>query len=200
MYPHMNKRSVLSAILLSFSLAACMTDVGDAGTGGNGGSSGIDDEGNGNGNGHGDGNGNGGGGGGGGAQPADVADMISSVDCEQAFQCKSSFPTDGGGTFAQVFGNSVDECYGINAEFWGVDSINAAVEAGTVQFDQAAADECLGSQPSAPQCSAFWQEGPGVPEACWAALAGTVPNGGACQISFECSEGYCDGSKCTAGE
>jgi len=189
----MMKRSTL-ALFLSISIAAC-TDVGGEGAGGDNGS--LD----GDGNGHGDGNGNGNGNGGepGTATAADVADMVSSVECEQAHECKANFPTDFGGTFAEVFGNSVDECYAINAEYWGVDGVEAAVAGGTIEFDQAAADECLAGQVAAPVCTMFFDTGPGVPDACWGALTGTVAAGGACQINLECADGgYCNQGTCAA--
>jgi hypothetical protein len=194
----MTKRSILSTILISFALAAC-TDVGGEGAD-NGGSSNGNGHGDGDGNGNGDGDGNGNGGGTGGAGPADVAAMISGVECEQAHQCKSSFPADSGASFAEIYGNTVDECYPLNDQYWGVEAVEAAVAGGTIEFDQAAADECIEGSVSAPVCSTFFEQGPGVPEACWGAFAGTVANGGACEIDFECSAGYCESGTCTAGE
>lgn len=198
----MMKRSTLSMILASLALTACMTDVGgdtdgSSSSNGNGNGNGHGD-GNGNGNGNGDGNGNGGGEGGT-ATPSDVAALISGAECEGAHECKASFPSDFGATFAEVFGNSVDQCYELNDAYWGVDQVDAAVSGGTIQFNQEAADECVAGMVSAPVCSMFFDQGPGVPEACWGAFAGTVATGGACQISFECSDGYCEGGKCAAG-
>lgn len=191
----MMKRSTLTLVLLSLSIAAC-ADVGGEGAGGDTNGS-VDGNGDGNGNGNGDGDGNGDGTGG--ATAAEVADLVSSVECEQAHECKANFPTDFGGTFAEVFGNSVNECYSINAEYWGVDGVEAAVAGGTIELDQAAADECLAGQVAAPVCSMFFEQGPGVPDACWAALTGTVATGGACQINLECANGgYCNQGSCAA--
>lgn len=127
---------------------------------------------------------------GGGATASDVLDRIAKTECDQAFTCEASFPTEFG-AFADIFGASVDECYPLNAEYWNADAVEAAISGGTITFDQAAADECMAGAITAAVCTTFWDEGPGIPDACWGAFAGTVANGGACTIDFECSEGSC---------
>lgn len=123
---------------------------------------------------------------GGGATPAAVLERISTTECDQAFTCKDSFPTQYG-AFADYFGASATECYAINAEYWNAGAVEAGIQAGTITFDATAADACLAGAIEAPVCTTFWEQGPGVPDACWDAFAGTVAQGGACQIDFECA-------------
>ncbi len=127
---------------------------------------------------------------GGGVTASAVLDRIATTECDQAFTCMASFPTELG-AFADIFGASVEECYPLNAEYWNADDVEAAIAGGTITFDQAAADECMAGAITAAVCTTFWDEGPGVPDACWGAFAGTVATGGACTLDFECAEGSC---------
>jgi hypothetical protein len=188
-------RSALSTILISFAITACAADMPGGGPDpGNTNNDGTDDD-----------PGPGGPGpGGGGASAAQVLEMISNTECDQAHACMATFPTDAGVSFADIFGNTPAECYPLNAEYWNAAAVEAAIAGGTITFDQAAADACMAGTVAEPVCSTFWNEGPAIPDACWDAFAGTVQQGGACQIDFECSDGlFCgDAGTCdqdTAG-
>lgn len=179
------RNTLLSTILLGFSLAACAAQPpggsgpdgdpdntnSDPANPGDPGDPGDPDPGN---------------PGGGGTTAAQVVERISKTECDQAHTCKASFPTEFG-AFADVFGNTPAECYPLNAEYWDADAVEAGIAAGKITFDQAAADACMAGTIAAPVCTTFWNEGPGIPEACWDAFAGTVAAGGACAIDFECS-------------
>jgi hypothetical protein len=52
-----------------------------------------------------------------------------------------------------------------------------------------------------PACTTFWQSGPTAPAACQTAIVGTIADGAACLVDYECSgtSSYCDATskKCT---
>jgi hypothetical protein len=192
----------LSAILLATLVAsACVPDVGPTGgeTGGDTGDG--DGTGGGSGGGNGSGSGSGSGGGGGLTATAFLAGIAQKI-CDQAFTCQASFPTDAGVTFAEVFGASAAECIA-GAEAYDMPAqVEASITAGKIQYSATDAAACVNGI-TFPACTQFWQEGPGVPAACATAMVGTVADGQACVIDYECASvtSYCDETKkCTPYE
>lgn len=125
-------------------------------------------------------------------------DAMGHKECDDAFACKASFPTDAGVTFAEAFGASTTECYAGAADYYDATAVQAGITAGKIAFDGTAAAACVASF-SAPTCSAYWNDGPNFAAACDTALVGKVATGGACAIDFECSgDNWCDEatSKC----
>ena len=121
-----------------------------------------------------------------------VIEKISNTECDQAFACKSTFPTGQGATFDQVFGASTQACYTQNADYWNAPAVEAAITAGQIDFDETAATACMAGAVTQPACTAFWMQGPGVPAECWDAFTGKVAANGACETDFACSgDLYC---------
>ena len=123
------------------------------------------------------------------------------VDCDQAFACKASFPTNAGVTFEEAFGATASACYADGAEYYDAPAIQAAITAGKIDFDASAASACISglSSLAAPTCSTYWNEGPAYPNACGGVFTGKVADGAACTTDFECANpaSYCEGT-CTA--
>lgn len=191
---------VLAVAALASSLSACV--VGDAsappGTAGNGNGG---NGGNGNGNGNGGGSGNGSGTGQNGTMTAtDFLTAMEMATCDNAFACKASFPTDAGVTFDQAFGTSQAACYAQAAQVDDPTGVEAAIAGGTIQFDGAAAADCAAGI-AATACTTFWQAGLTLPAACDSAMLGTVADGGACTVDYECAsaQSVCDPTAKTCG-
>jgi hypothetical protein len=140
-------------------------------------------------------------GGGGDMTVAEFLTAIGMTECDDAFACKASFPTDAGVTFEDAFGASTSDCYAGAAAYYDPAKVDAAITAGTIDFDGAAAADCIAGIP-APTCSSYWTDGPAYPAACDSALVGKVADGAACTIDLECTnpESGCDPSthKCAA--
>lgn len=194
--------SMMRTTLVAIALAAtgCMVgaDPGSGAEGGGGAGPGYGGGGEG-----GSGGGGGGGGGSGTSTPAQVMTKMDHAECDQAFACKASFPTDQGVTFEQAFGTSATDCYAKLGAFYDAASVEASISAGKIRFDAAAGAECVAAAPPAPNCTDLWQNGPQFPNACFDALSGKVADGAACTNDFECAEtSYCDqtSKKCTLAQ
>lgn len=121
-------------------------------------------------------------------------DALGHKDCDDAFACKSNFPTDAGVTFAQAFGASTSECYAGAAQYYNATAVQAAITAGKIAFDGTAAATCVAGF-SAPVCTTYWDQGPDFPAACDSAMVGKVATGAACTVDFECAgDNWCDDS------
>ncbi len=175
----MSIRTQLSTILFlaTAALAGC---AAEAPTGGGGGGGGGDVNG-----------GGGGGGGGGGATATQVLSKFGTVECDQAFACKASFPADAGVTFEQAFGATTAACYADAADYYDATAVEASITAGKITFDAAAASSCISglSGLAAPVCTAYWDAGPAFPDACGGVFAGKIADGATCTNDFECSSG-----------
>ncbi len=77
-------------------------------------------------------------------------------------------------------------------------SLRAAVEAGTITFDGAAAEACNEALASR-SCDVTSQSSRVAPAACAAVLVGTVDAGGGCAQNDECLSQLCDLPICTGG-
>jgi hypothetical protein len=157
--------------------------------------------------GNGDGTGGGGGGngsGGGGGSSISATNFLAQMAqkfCDEAFMCKASFPTDAGTTFDQAFGASAQACVADAAMYDMPAQVEAQIVAGKIKFNGADAAACVAGI-TFPACADFWANGPMFPAACANAMLGTIADGGACVVDYECSSNtsYCDATtkKCTA--
>lgn len=186
----------LRTILLLSLLGGCVGSTPEP-TGGGGGSGEGGGGGGGSGGGGGGGNGEGSGGGGGGVTATQFLAQMNEQFCTQAFMCQATFPTDEGVAFADAFGASVTECVSFGEEYDMPAQVEAAITAGKIQFNSSDAAACLAGI-TFPACTSFWTDDASYPAACDTALVGTVADGGACTVDYECSnlDAYCDGT-CT---
>ena len=121
--------------------------------------------------------------------------------CDEAFSCKASFPTDQGVTFDQAFGTSASQCYADGAAQDMPAQVEAEITAGKIHYDGVAAAACV-SGITFGACSDFWNGTGGTdPAACGTALVGTVADGGACVVDYDCSneQSVCDPTSHTCG-
>lgn len=198
----------IAVMFLASVLAACVGDTpstegGGGGGDGTGGGAG-DGTGGGGGSGGGGGNGSGDGGGGGGGGSITATNFLAQMAqkfCDEAFTCKASFPTDAGVTFDDAFGASVQACVADSATYDMPAQVEAQITAGKIKYNGADAAACVAGI-TFPACTEFWANGPMFPAACATAMVGTVADGGACVVAYECSSptSYCDETtkKCTA--
>jgi len=188
---------MLRRILFVSFLAACAGSAPDSGAGSGSGSG----TGSGGGDGTGSGGGSGGGGGGTSTGATQFLDQMGHKICDEAFMCKSSFPTDFGGTFDEVFGTTATQCYTDSLASFDPMKVEQQITAGTIKFNAADAATCLAGLTFPATCADFWQNGPTMPAACDTALVGTIADGQACVVDLECSnvQSYCDptSKKCT---
>lgn len=114
---------------------------------------------------------------------------MGTVECDQFFACKATFPTDEGVTFDQVFGTTVNACYTDAAAYYNAAAVEAGITAGKIEFDATAAAACVSglAAPAAPTCTTFWNEGPALPDSCFDVFTGKVAAGATCATDFECS-------------
>jgi hypothetical protein len=191
-----------AAVLFVSLVAACVgapPDSSGGGGGGGGGTGGGGGGGGGSGEGSGSGSGTGTGTGGSITATQFLAQM-SQKFCDEAFTCKTSFPTDAGVTFADAFGASSQECVSSATAYDMPSVVEQQITAGKIKFNGADAATCV-SGLTFPACTEFWQNGPNAPAACDTAMQGTVADGAACLVDYECSnaQSYCDQTtkKCT---
>jgi hypothetical protein len=184
----MTKR--IATMFLASVLAACGVGAPPSPTGGGNG----DGTGGGAGDGTGGGNGSGGGGGGGnGITATSFLAQMAQKFCDQAFMCQATFPADAGVTFADAFGASSQECVSDSAAADMPAQVEAQIAAGKIKYNGADAAACV-SGLTFPACAMFWDQGPNYPAQCANALVGTVADGGACVVGWECSSAtsWCD--------
>jgi hypothetical protein len=124
--------------------------------------------------------------------------QMAMTDCTEAFACMASFPTDSGDTFAQDYGASVSDCVTMENSFDPPATVASEIAAGKIMFDGSAAAACAAGITYA-SCTEYWTDGGDYPAACDTALVGSVADGGACLIDFDCSnfDSLCESSKCT---
>lgn len=191
-----------AAVLFVSLIAACVGQPPDDGGGGGGnGTGGGNGDGTGGGNGSGDGTGSGSGSGGGNTGSITATQFLSQIAtkfCDQAFMCQATFPTDAGVTFAEAFGASAQECVSDSAAYDMPTVVEQQITAGKIKFDGVAAAACVAGL-MFPACTTFWTDGPSAPAACATAMQGTVADGGACLVDYECTSetSYCEAQKCT---
>lgn len=74
--------------------------------------------------------------------------------------------------------------------------LDAAIDNGTVEYDEAAAQACLDSIREA-SCSGFLEEGFADEDACDRVFVGTIDDGNVCWIDEQCISGLCSATDCT---
>lgn len=184
------------SISIVFFVAACAgnpTTGGGDDTGGKGDNGGDTGSGTGNGNGSGSGTNTGGGG----ITATQFLTQLDQKDCDEGFACMASFPTTTGNTFADEFGTSVQDCYAQAASNEMASTVESEITAGKIQFDPAAAAACVASIMYG-TCADYWANGAMEASACDTAMVGTVADGGACVVDYDCSnvQSICTSGKC----
>jgi hypothetical protein len=107
-------------------------------------------------------------------------------DCDEAFACKASFPTTTGETFDQAFGANAQACYADAAGYYMPQTLQSEIDAGKIHYDGVAAADCVAGI-TYPDCATYWQSGGNYPASCDMAMVGTIADGGACVVDFDCS-------------
>jgi len=189
----------LKALVLSGILAACAGPSASGGSGGQqGGSGGGSNTGTG-GTGTG-GTGTGGTGTGGtgtgGLTASQFLDQWDTKDCAEAFMCMATFPATPGDTFADEYGISAAQCQSDDSDDEDRPGIESEIVAGRIHFDPALAAQCLSGIAATP-CATYWANDASLtePDACDTALFGTIADGAACTVDWDCSG---DNSICDA--
>lgn len=120
-------------------------------------------------------------------------DKLGHKDCDQAFTCKTSFPTDWGITFDEAFGATASECYAGWLDGWDPAQVEKQINAGTIKWNVADANDCIAGMTFG-TCTEYWQDGPQMPDSCSTALYGTIADGQACVVDLECASdtSFCD--------
>jgi len=140
--------------------------------------------------------------GGGGGNAAATLDQSARQTCGKAFDCMSSFPSDAGFQFSEVFGTSEPACVANLEQSLDPADLQDSVDAGRVLFDASDAQTCLAFFTGL-SCTDFWDVELGrsttltPPSACDTAFVGTVANGGLCTTPLDCSDGFCDDTSMT---
>ena len=194
----MTKR--VAAVLFISLVAACVGAPPEhSGTGGGTGGGNGDGTGGGNGSGSGSGSGSGGGTSGSMTATSFLASMAQKF-CDEAFLCKANFPTTSGTTFDQAFGASSAACVSDSAAYDMPSVVESEITAGKIKFSATDAAACVAGI-TFPACTTYWTAGPMAPPACSTALVGTIADGAACLVDYDCSnvQSYCDSTtkKCT---
>jgi hypothetical protein len=120
---------------------------------------------------------------------SEVVDRLGRLECDAAFACKASFPTDQGSTFDQTYGADAAACYADQASYYDARALEASIAAGTIEFDPTAAESCVSDLASIDtvSCPDMWDTGVELPDACSDVFAGTLDDGEACTNDFECA-------------
>jgi hypothetical protein len=196
----MSIRSILLASLCVLTACAAQLSPG-GGNGGGGGNSGGGNSGGGDTGGSNGGGGNtGSGGAGGGMTATQYLTQMEQKFCDEAFTCQASFPATATETFADDFGASAAECYADDAAYDMPDVVESEITAGKIHFDASAAASCVAGITFS-SCTTFWQDGGTYPASCDTALVGTVADGGACVVDYDCTNlaSVCDQTAHTCG-
>jgi hypothetical protein len=117
-------------------------------------------------------------------------DEIAQIHCEQAFSCRTSYPTDRG-AFEDTWGASVTDCEADLIAAWNPAQVETEIAKGRITYDGTAAVSCLeGVAFSA--CPDYWNRGIEWAESCYHVVVGTVQVGGACENNYSCTTYNCD--------
>jgi hypothetical protein len=109
-------------------------------------------------------------------------------DCNEAFSCASTYAEDNGGdSFSADYGATVADCVSGEAQYDMPSEVAAEIAAGRILFDAADASECVAGITSPGNCATYWNDGLNYPDACDTALIGTIADGGACVVDYDCA-------------
>jgi hypothetical protein len=136
-------------------------------------------------------------GGGSSITPDNYEQQFVELACEKAHSCRSTFP----GTpdqFTEIFSTSANACISQNGGEELDPELAAAIDAGTVIFDDMAANTCI-SILRGLDCAELWTFD--EPDECDQIFVGTVEPGGECTLDEECltdgtpdADPYCSGT------
>jgi hypothetical protein len=141
----------------------------------------------------------GGTGSGSGSASVSATEFVTALDhgyCDEAWVCKSSYPSGADVSFSDAYGNSNQQCYDYALAYEQNSVIDSEIAAGHITYDPIAAAQCLATITYPSSCSTFWNNGPDYPTACTTALVGTAQNGASCLVDWDCADftAYCDTS------
>lgn len=114
---------------------------------------------------------------------------IADVDCERAFDCKSSYPEMG---FDSTFGLTEQDCIARLLVAWSPGAVEADISAGRIAYNGTAAETCVQETEFRVACTEFWATGPRWDPKCYEVLQPKVAVGGACLSDYACTTGLCD--------
>ncbi|MEP6861589.1 MAG: hypothetical protein ABJE66_13265 [Deltaproteobacteria bacterium] len=133
-----------------------------------------------------------------------ATDFVGALDrggCDEAFTCKSSYPSNAPVSFAEQFGSSNQQCYDLSVAYEQYSTINSEIAAGNITWNPTDAATCLATLTYPSSCATYWNNGATYPNACKTALQGHASNGSACLVDWDCSDftAHCDGNshKCS---
>jgi hypothetical protein len=115
-------------------------------------------------------------------------------ECDQAFTCKPQYPQGAQHSFDYEWGVDINDCVTTDDDYLALDKIEAAIVASTITFDPASAATCLAAPGIPTSCPALFANNYDWASSCYAALAGHVPDAGACTTDWECANlsSYCN--------
>jgi len=117
------------------------------------------------------------------ASASDLLASIATLDCQEAFSCSASYP---GEDFDADYGPSVNACVTDSVDGDDLATIDGDISDGIIGYDVDAANDCLNGIAYS-DCLTYWQNGTELPDACDGVFIGTVPDGGACNVDFDCA-------------
>jgi len=123
--------------------------------------------------------------------PTSYLEQIAKIQCDQAYHCRDSFPADAGYVFEDVWSTSPEACVQSLLAQWQPMQIETEIAKDRIRFDGAAALACLSGVTFA-ACTDYWSRGIEWAEPCYHVVIGMVPNGGTCEIDYDCKSYYCD--------
>lgn len=117
--------------------------------------------------------------------------QIAAIQCDQAWQCKDSFPADAGYTFDSAWADSAATCAANLVTAWNAAQVETEIAKGRIEYNGTAAVSCLEGVTFA-ACSDYWQTGIQWAEPCYHVVTGMVEPGGACESLYSCTTYNCD--------
>ncbi|MFT7518060.1 MAG: hypothetical protein ACI9MC_000184 [Kiritimatiellia bacterium] len=119
---------------------------------------------------------------------------IAETQCERAFVCTDSYPSDAPHTFESVYGTSIEDCVErLSPDPADQDNYRASEKAGDLVYSKSAAKSCV-SIIEASGCDAFFADP--APGDCGGPFVGSVESGGTCSIDLACESSFCRDGAC----
>lgn len=122
-----------------------------------------------------------------GLTPQAFITQLVTLECEQAFLCRSEYPAQSRATFEQAWGTSLNDCVITDDDYLARETIAAAVVGGTITFDPTSAAACLAAPGIPTACATLFADDYDYVGVCQVALSGHVPDGAACTTDWECA-------------